>query len=71
MEEKVRLSDIASELGLSTAAVSYVLHGKTGMVSERTAVRVRRALAFRRTPGPCHRFRVPMAHPDGLPHTVA
>ncbi len=47
MEEKVRLSDIASELGLSTAAVSYVLHGKTGMVSERTAVRVRRALEER------------------------
>ncbi len=38
MEEKVRLSDIASELGLSTAAVSYVLHGKAGMVSERTAI---------------------------------
>ena len=47
MEEKVRLSDIASELGLSTAAVSYVLHGKTGMVSERTAIRVRRALEER------------------------
>ena len=43
MEEKVRLSDIAEELGLSTAAVSYVLHGKTGMVSGRTAARVRRA----------------------------
>ena len=47
MEEKVRLSDIASELGLSTAAVSYVLHGKTGMVSERTAIRVRQALEER------------------------
>ncbi len=47
MEDKVRLADIASELGLSTAAVSYVLHGKTGMVSERTAVRVRRALEER------------------------
>ncbi len=47
MKEKVRLSDIASELGLSTAAVSYVLHGKTDMVSERTAVRVRQALEER------------------------
>ena len=47
MEPKVRLSDIASDLGLSTAAVSYVLHGKTGMVSERTAARVRRALEER------------------------
>ncbi len=28
MEDKVRLSDIASEPRLSTAAVSYVLHGK-------------------------------------------
>ena len=47
MEERVRLSDIASELGLSTATVSYVLHGKTGMVSERTANRVRQALEER------------------------
>ena len=47
MEDKVRLSDIASELGLSTATVSYVLHGKTGMVSERTANRVRQALEER------------------------
>ena len=45
--DKVRLSDIASELGLSTATVSYVLHGRTGMVSERTAVRVRQALEER------------------------
>ncbi len=47
MEERVRLSDIASELGLSTATVSYVLHGRTGMVSERTANRVRQALEER------------------------
>ena len=47
MEERVRLSDIASELGVSTATVSYVLHGKTGMVSERTANRVRQALEER------------------------
>ncbi len=47
MDNKVRLSDIASELGLSTATVSYVLHGKTGMVSERTANRVRQALEER------------------------
>ncbi len=43
-EQKVRLSDIADELGLSTATVSYVLHGKTNMVSERTASRVREVL---------------------------
>lgn len=37
---RVRLSDIAEELGLSTATISYVLHGKTDKVSDRTARRV-------------------------------
>lgn len=40
MENRVRISDIAEELGLSTATVSYVIHGKTEKVSERTAQRV-------------------------------
>ena len=31
-EERVRISDIAEELGLSTATVSNVLHGKTKKV---------------------------------------
>lgn len=39
-ENRVRISDIAEELGLSTATVSYVLHGKTDKVSDRTARRV-------------------------------
>ena len=39
-ENRVRISDIAKELGLSTATVSYVLHGKTDKVSDRTARRV-------------------------------
>lgn len=39
-ENRVKLSDIAEELGLSTATVSYVLNGKTGKVSKRTAQRV-------------------------------
>ena len=39
-ENRVKISDIAEELGLSTATVSYVLHGKTGKVSDRTARRV-------------------------------
>lgn len=43
-KQKIRLSDVADELGLSTATVSYVLHGKTNMVSERTASRVREVL---------------------------
>jgi len=38
--ERIRLSDIAEELGLSTAAVSYVIHGKTGKVSDETVKRV-------------------------------
>ena len=39
-ENRVRICDIAEELGLSTATVSYVLHGKLGKVSEETARRV-------------------------------
>lgn len=34
-EHRVRISDIAEELGLSTATVSNVLHGKTNKVSDR------------------------------------
>lgn len=30
MAERVRICDIAEELGLSTATVSNVIHGKTG-----------------------------------------
>lgn len=38
--EKIRLADIAESLGLSVAAVSYVLNGKEGKVSARTRARV-------------------------------
>lgn len=38
--ERVRISDIADELGLSTATVSNVLHGKTKKVSAETVKRV-------------------------------
>ena len=45
MEEKrVRISDIAQELGLSTATVSNVLHGKTKKTSDETVRRVQAAL---------------------------
>lgn len=48
MEEKrVRIADIAEELGLSTAAVSNVLHGKTGKVSDETVKRVQALLKGR------------------------
>ena len=45
MEEKrVRISDIADELGLSTATVSNVLHGKTKKISDETVKRVQALL---------------------------
>lgn len=40
MAERVRICDIAEELGLSTATVSNVIHGKTNRVSAETAERV-------------------------------
>ena len=39
-EQRVRISDIAEELGLSTATVSNVIHGKTKKISEETQKRV-------------------------------
>ena len=33
-EKRVRICDIADELGLSTATVSNVIHGKTKKISE-------------------------------------
>lgn len=38
--ERIRISDIAEELGLSTATVSNVIHGKTKKVSDKTVKRV-------------------------------
>lgn len=43
-DRRVRISDIAEELGLSTATVSNVLHGKTKKVSEETIKRVQELL---------------------------
>ena len=39
-EQRVRISDIAQELGLSTATVSNVIHGKTKKISDETVKRV-------------------------------
>ena len=48
MEEKrVRICDIAEELGLSTATVSNVLHGKTKKISDETVQRVQALLEER------------------------
>lgn len=46
-EERVRISDIAEELGLSTATVSNVLHGKTKKISDETVKRVQALLEER------------------------
>lgn len=40
MEQRVRIRDIAEELGLSTATVSNVIHGKTRKISDQTVCRV-------------------------------
>lgn len=48
MEEKrIRICDIAEELGLSTATVSNVLHGKTKKISDETVKRVQALLEER------------------------
>ena len=39
-EQRVRISDIAEELGLSTATISNVIHGKTKKISNETVQRV-------------------------------
>lgn len=45
--QRVRISDIADELGLSTATVSNVIHGKTKKISDATVRRVQAALEER------------------------
>lgn len=46
-EDKVRIVDIANELGVSTATVSNVIHGKTKKVSGQTVRRVQEKLEER------------------------
>ena len=43
-ENKVRIADVAEALGLSTATVSNVLHGKTKKISDSTVKRVQEKL---------------------------
>lgn len=43
-ENKVRIIDIANDLGVSTATVSNVLHGKTKKISDATIKRVEQKL---------------------------
>lgn len=46
-EKRVRIADIAEELGLSTATVSNVIHGKTKKISDETVKRVQQLLEER------------------------
>lgn len=46
-EGKVRIIDIANDLGVSTATVSNVIHGKTAKISAQTVKRVQEALEQR------------------------
>lgn len=46
-KERVRIVDIAEELGLSTATVSNVIHGKTKKISDETVKRVQELLEKR------------------------
>lgn len=43
-KERVRIVDIAEELGVSTATVSNVIHGKTDKVSDECVKRVQELL---------------------------
>ena len=45
---KIRIQDIADELGVSTATVSNVIHGKTRKISDRTVKMVQRKLEERK-----------------------
>lgn len=46
-QERVRIADIARELGVSTATVSNVLHGKTKKISDETVKRVQELIEER------------------------
>ena len=45
--QRVRIVDIARELGVSTATVSNVIHGKTKKISDATVQRVQKLLEER------------------------
>ena len=43
-QDRVRMVDVADALGLSTATVSKVIHGKTEKISDETIKRVQQEL---------------------------
>ncbi len=46
-KERIRIADLAKELGLSTATVSNVIHGKTKKISDETVKRVQELIEKR------------------------
>lgn len=45
-QNRVRIIDVADALGLSTATVSKVIHGKTEKISDETVKRVQQELVL-------------------------
>lgn len=43
-QDRIRIADVADALGLSTATVSKVIHGKTEKISDKTVKRVQQEL---------------------------
>ncbi len=43
-QDRIRIADVADALGLSTATVSKVTHGKTEKISDKTVKRVQQEL---------------------------
>ena len=43
-QNRIRIVDVAETLGLSTATVSKVIHGKTEKISDKTVKRVQQEL---------------------------
>lgn len=43
-QNRIRIVDVADTLGLSTATVSKVIHGKTEKISDKTVKRVQQEL---------------------------
>lgn len=69
MEPRIRVRDIAEELGLSTATVSNVIHGKTGKVSDETVRKVMELLEKRQyIPNMANSVPVPPAIAEYLWH---
>ena len=45
-QDRVRIVDVADALGLSTATISNVIHGKTEKISDETVKRVQQELEY-------------------------